>query len=237
MYAIRSYYAPGTFQHSLQVANLAEEVIQVIGGNPRLVRAGALYHDVGKIEMPIYFIENQVTGFNPHSELTYEESAAIITSHVIRGIKKAKKSRIPDQIIDFIRTHHGTRKTEYFYQLQKRDYPDEEIDESVFTYHGPIPFNKETCVLVITSYSIHYTKLYENYKCKLYSICSQCIILETKPMEKAFFSQMECFLLAKPLKAFFRPISFRHLKMNSVITSYSIHYTKLYDSICFSLFW
>lgn len=141
--------APGTFQHSLQVANLAEEVIQVIGGNPRLVRAGALYHDIGKIEMPIYFIENQVTGFNPHSELTYEESAAIITSHVIRGIKKAKKSRIPDQIIDFIRTHHGTRKTEYFYQLQKRDNPDEEIDESVFTYHGPIPFNKETCVLMM----------------------------------------------------------------------------------------
>lgn len=141
--------APGTFQHSLQVANLAEEVIQVIGGNPRLVRAGALYHDVGKIEMPIYFIENQVTGFNPHSELTYEESAAIITSHVIRGIKKAKKSRIPDQIIDFIRTHHGTRKTEYFYQLHKRDNPDEEIDESVFTYHGPIPFNKETCVLMM----------------------------------------------------------------------------------------
>ncbi|HBZ66429.1 MAG TPA: hypothetical protein DEO70_06290 [Bacteroidales bacterium] len=141
--------APGTFQHSLQVANLAEEVIQVIGGNPQLVRAGALYHDVGKMEMPIYFIENQVTGFNPHSELTYEESAAIITSHVIRGIKKAKKSHIPDQVIDFIRTHHGTRKTEYFYQLQKRDYPDEEIDESVFTYHGPIPFNKETCVLMM----------------------------------------------------------------------------------------
>lgn len=141
--------APGTFQHSLQVANLAEEVIQEIGGNPLLVRAGALYHDIGKLEMPIYFIENQTTGFNPHSELTYEESASIITSHVIKGIEKARKWNIPDQITDFIRTHHGTRKTEYFFQLQKRDFPGEEIDESVFTYRGPIPFNKETCVLMM----------------------------------------------------------------------------------------
>lgn len=141
--------APGTFQHSLQVANLAEEVIREIGGNPLLVRAGALYHDIGKMEMPIYFIENQVTGFNPHSELTYEESASIITSHVIRGIEKARKTNIPDQIIDFIRTHHGTRKTEYFYQLQKRDFPDEEFDEKVFSYRGPIPYNRETCVLMM----------------------------------------------------------------------------------------
>lgn len=141
--------APGTFQHSLQVANLAEEVIREIGGNPLLVRAGALYHDIGKMEMPVYFIENQITGFNPHSELTYEESASIITSHVIRGIEKARKMNIPDQIIDFIRTHHGTRKTEFFYQLQKRDFPDESFDESVFTYRGPIPFNRETCVLMM----------------------------------------------------------------------------------------
>ncbi|PKP19624.1 MAG: phosphohydrolase, partial [Bacteroidetes bacterium HGW-Bacteroidetes-22] len=107
------------------------------------------YHDIGKMDMPMYFVENQTSGINPHDELSYEESARIIVIHVIKGIEKAKKHKLPEILVDFIRTHHGTRKTEYFYQLQKRDYPDEEIDESVFTYHGPIPFNKETCVLMM----------------------------------------------------------------------------------------
>lgn len=141
--------APGTFQHSLQVANLAEEAIYKIGGNALLVRTGALYHDIGKTEMPIYFIENQVTGVNPHEELSFEESASIIINHVIRGIEIAKENNIPEVVIDFIRTHHGTTITSYFYRSFKKNYPDEEIDESKFRYPGPIPYSKETAVLMM----------------------------------------------------------------------------------------
>lgn len=145
-----SMKAPGTFQHSLQVSNMAEEAIYEIGGNNLLVRTGALYHDIGKMDNPLYFVENQTTGINPHEELTYEESARIIISHVIKGIEKAKKNKLPEQIIDFIRTHHGTRKAQYFYALEKKNAVEGEIiDESIFTYHGPIPFSKETSVLMI----------------------------------------------------------------------------------------
>lgn len=144
-----SMKAPGTFQHSLQVANLAEECIYVIGGDVMLTRTGALYHDIGKMDNPIYFIENQITGVNPHDELTFEESAGIIIDHVILGIEKAKKAKLPDQIIDFIRTHHGTRKVEYFYIMHQKDNPDEVIDEKQFTYPGPIPFSKETSVVMM----------------------------------------------------------------------------------------
>jgi cyclic-di-AMP phosphodiesterase PgpH len=141
--------APGSFQHSMQMANLAEEAVYEIGGNPLLVRTGAMYHDIGKINEPLFFIENQTTGLNPHDELTYEESAAIIIDHVISGVEKAKQYKLPEQIIDFIRTHHGTRKTEYFYNLAKKANPAEEIDPKVFTYHGPEPFSKETAVLMM----------------------------------------------------------------------------------------
>lgn len=112
--------APGTFQHSMQVANLAEEAIRKIGGNSLLTRAGALYHDIGKAEMPIYFIENQAGGINPHDEMSFEESASIIISHVLTGIQKAKAAKLPDQVIDFIRTHHGTTNTTYFLALYKK---------------------------------------------------------------------------------------------------------------------
>ncbi len=141
--------APGTFQHSIQVANLAEEAIYEIGGNALLVRVGALYHDIGKMNNALYFVENQSTGVNPHDELTYEESANIIISHVLDGIEMAKKNNLPEEIIDFIRTHHGTRKVEYFYIKQKKDFPDEEVDEKTFSYHGPIPFSRETAVLMM----------------------------------------------------------------------------------------
>ncbi|MBI9038724.1 MAG: HDIG domain-containing protein [Bacteroidales bacterium] len=145
-----SMKAPGTFQHSLQVSNLAEEAIYEIGGNNLLVRTGALYHDIGKMDNPLYFVENQTTGINPHDELTNEESARIIIGHVIKGIEKAKKNKLPEQIIDFIRTHHGTRKAQYFYALEKNNTIEGEIiDESIFTYHGPIPFSKETSVLMM----------------------------------------------------------------------------------------
>ncbi|MBU1717517.1 MAG: HDIG domain-containing protein, partial [Bacteroidetes bacterium] len=141
--------APGTFQHSLQVANLAEEAIYEIGGNTLLARTGALYHDVGKMDMPLYFIENQNTGINPHDEVSFDESARIIISHVERGIEKAKKHNLPDAIIDFIRTHHGTTKVQYFYQSYLNDFPEGEIDETQFIYNGPIPFSKETAVVMM----------------------------------------------------------------------------------------
>lgn len=141
--------APGTFQHSLQVANLAEEAIYTIGGNALLVRTGALFHDIGKIENPLFFIENQSGGINPHDELSYEDSASIIIEHIIRGIELAKKNNLPEQIIDFIRTHHGTTYTGYFYRSFKKDFPEEKIDEEKFRYPGPIPFSKETAVLMM----------------------------------------------------------------------------------------
>ena len=144
-----SIQAPATLQHSLQVANLAEEAINAIGGNSLLVRAGALYHDIGKMDMPLYFTENQGNGVNAHEELTSEESASIIISHVIKGIELAKKHNIPERIIDFIRSHHGTRSTQYFYMQYIKNNPEENVDESIFRYHGPIPFSKETAVLMM----------------------------------------------------------------------------------------
>ena len=141
--------APGTFQHSLQVANLAEEAIYTIGGNPLLVRTGALFHDIGKMENPLFFIENQMGGINPHQDLSYEDSAFIIIEHVIKGVEIAKKNNLPEQIIDFIRTHHGTTYTGYFYRSFKNEFPGEKIDEEKFRYPGPIPFSKETAVLMM----------------------------------------------------------------------------------------
>ena len=141
--------APGTFQHSMQVANLASEALYEIGGDALLARTGALYHDIGKMENPLYFVENQVSGYNPHDELTYEESARIIIGHVINGIEMARKARLPEQIIDFIRTHHGDRRVEYFYRLEKKLNPGMEVDQSEFTYHGPIPFSRETAVVMM----------------------------------------------------------------------------------------
>lgn len=144
-----SIKAPGTFQHSLQVANLAEAAIFKIGGNALLMRVGALYHDIGKMEMPLYFIENQTTQVNPHDELAFEESASIIISHVIKGIEKAKKNNVPDLVIDFIRTHHGTSLVQYFYESFLKNYPDKIVDENMFHYPGPKPYSKETAVLMM----------------------------------------------------------------------------------------
>ncbi len=144
-----SIKAPGTFQHSLQVANLASEVLYEIGGDALLARTGALYHDVGKMKNPLYFVENQASGYNPHDELSYEESAKIIIGHVLSGIEMARKARLPEQIIDFIRTHHGTRRVEYFYRLKRKLNPGMEVDQSEFTYHGPPPFSKETAVVMM----------------------------------------------------------------------------------------
>ncbi|MRT93278.1 HD family phosphohydrolase [Ancylomarina sp. 16SWW S1-10-2] len=141
--------APGTFQHSLTVANLAEAAINEIGGNPLLVRTGALYHDIGKMKNPVYFIENQMSNRNPHDNLEFDKSAQIITDHVKYGIQIAKKYKLPQQIIDFIETHHGSGRVQYFYTSFKNKFPDKEIDEEKFTYPGPDPFSKETAVLMM----------------------------------------------------------------------------------------
>ena len=141
--------APGTFQHSIQVANLCEEVLFEIGGDSQLARTGALYHDVGKIKNPMYFTENQHGAYSPHNDLSNIESAEIIISHVTDGIELAHKNHIPERIIDFIRTHHGTRRTDYFYINEQKAHPDEEIDPTPFTYHGPAPFSRETAVLMM----------------------------------------------------------------------------------------
>jgi len=144
-----SYKAPGTFQHSLQVANLAEAAIFEIGGNALLVRAGALYHDIGKMESPQFFIENQQKSANPHDDLPYEESAKIIIRHVYAGIEIATRNRLPKEIIDFIRTHHGNTRVDYFYQSFLKNYPEADVNENVFKYPGPIPFSKETAVMML----------------------------------------------------------------------------------------
>lgn len=141
--------APGTFQHSIQVANLCEEVLYEIGGDTQLARTGALYHDIGKMQNPMYFTENQHGAYSPHNDLSNTESAEIIISHVTDGIELAHKHHVPERIIDFIRTHHGTRRTEYFYINEQKAHPDEEIDPAPFTYHGPAPFSRETAVLMM----------------------------------------------------------------------------------------
>lgn len=141
--------APGSFQHSLQVGNLAQEAVYKIGGNPLLVRAGAMYHDIGKTISPIFFTENQNTGFNPHANLDHEKSAHSIIQHIEKGVKIARRHKIPEQIIDFIRTHQGTTKAKFFYNSYKNEHPDEEVDISKFTYPGPTPFTKETAILMM----------------------------------------------------------------------------------------
>ena len=141
--------APGTFQHSMQVANLAEAAANEIGANSMLVRTGALYHDVGKMVNPMYFTENQTTEVNPHHELSPRDSAKIIIDHVIKGVEIAKKYNLPDRIIDFIRTHHGTSTTYYFLMKEKEMNPDMEVDLKKFQYPGPNPFSKETAILMM----------------------------------------------------------------------------------------
>lgn len=141
--------APGTFQHSVQVANIAEDMINEIGGDSLLARVGALYHDIGKMYAPLYFTENQTSGFNPHAELESENSASIIIAHVRNGVEMAKKYHLPEGVIDFIRTHHGTTKTGYFYNRYIIEHPDEPVDEALFAYNGPKPYSRETAVVML----------------------------------------------------------------------------------------
>jgi putative nucleotidyltransferase with HDIG domain len=143
-----SEVAPGTFQHSIQVGNLAAEIANKIGAKSQLVRTGALYHDIGKTTNPIYFTENQ-SSYNPHDGLTYVESAQMIISHVTEGLKLADKYNLPDIIASFISTHHGQGKAKYFYVKQKNEFPDEPVDDLLFTYPGPNPTTKEQAILMM----------------------------------------------------------------------------------------
>lgn len=143
-----SEVAPGTFQHSLQMANLAAAAANKIGGKSQLVRTGALYHDIGKMVKPAFFTENQ-SGVNPHKSLSYEQSAQVIISHITDGLKLAEKHNLPKVIKDFISTHHGRGLTKYFYISYKNEHPDEEVDQEKFRYPGPNPFTKEQAVLMM----------------------------------------------------------------------------------------
>jgi len=144
-----SEVAPGTFQHCIQVGNLAAEIARKIGGNPQLVRTGALYHDIGKMQNPIYFTENQSGGISPHDQLTCIDSAQMIISHVTEGLKLADQYNLPVQIRDFIATHHGLGKAKYFYIKYKNEHPDKPVDDLLFTYPGPNPFTKEQAILMM----------------------------------------------------------------------------------------
>ncbi|MBP5536692.1 MAG: HDIG domain-containing protein [Bacteroidales bacterium] len=141
--------APGTFQHSMQVANICEDLLGEIGGNALLARVGALYHDIGKINAPLYFTENQNTDYNPHADLTNQESAHVITQHVRDGVELARRYHLPACVTDFIRTHHGTTYTGYFYAKQRQESGGLDFDTEAFRYPGPRPFSRETAVVML----------------------------------------------------------------------------------------
>lgn len=142
--------APGTFQHSLQVANITEAVLNRIGGNSLQAKVGALFHDVGKMEHPFYFIENLADHANPHDQLNYSESAEMIIRHVSDGVALAQEHNLPAEVIDYIRTHHGTTRVEFFYRMQVESHPDDEVDPAAFSYPGPLPYTREMAVLMIS---------------------------------------------------------------------------------------
>ena len=140
---------PGTFQHSLQVSMLGVAAATKVNANPQLIRTGALYHDLGKMKNPQFFVENKVEGYDPHENLSLEQSARIITSHVPEGVKTAGKHNLPQALVKFIKTHHGAGKAKYFYNSFRNQFPDAEIDEEAFAYAGDNPDTKETAILMM----------------------------------------------------------------------------------------
>jgi hypothetical protein len=155
--------APGSFQHSLQVANLAEEAARITGANRLLVRAGALYHDIGKVANPEYYIENIKSGESPHEKLNPKDSAKVILNHVKNGVVLAKNFKVPVQIIDFIRTHHGTSVAYYFYKKYSDQQPWDTSSEKEFIYPGPRPFSKETAIVMMADAVEASSRSLENY--------------------------------------------------------------------------
>lgn len=141
--------APGTFQHSIQVANITEAVLNRIGGNSLQAKVSALFHDIGKMKQPMCYIENLGDHASPHDNLSHLESAAIIIRHVTEGVRLAQEHSLPKEVIDYIRTHHGTTRVEFFYRKHMEEHPDEAVDPALFSYPGPIPFTREMAVLMI----------------------------------------------------------------------------------------
>jgi cyclic-di-AMP phosphodiesterase PgpH len=200
-----AYKAPGTFQHSLQVANLAEEAIYSIGGNVLMVRAAAMYHDIGKINNPKYFIENQAGNDNPHESLSPEKSAEIIINHVRDGVDLAIEHQLPEVIVNFIRSHHGTTTVDYFYHSHLKTLTDGNADKEHFQYPGPIPSSKEEAVLMMAdsveaasrSLKVHDTasihKLVEDiieYKIKQNQLINSDITMKDISTIKQIFKRM-----------------------------------------------
>jgi putative nucleotidyltransferase with HDIG domain len=140
--------APGTFQHTLQVSILAAKAGEKVGADTQLIRTGTLYHDIGKMNNPAFFTENQ-NGFNPHEKLSFEQSAQIIISHVTDGVRMAEKAGLPRAIIDFISMHHGRGMTKFFYNSFRNEFPDKPVNKAAFTYPGPNPSTKETAILMM----------------------------------------------------------------------------------------
>jgi cyclic-di-AMP phosphodiesterase PgpH len=145
-----SVRAPGTFQHSLQVANITEAVLNRIGGNSLQAKVGALFHDIGKMLHPFYFIENLADHANPHDNINYSESAEVIIRHVSDGVALAHEYNLPAEVIDYIRTHHGTTRVEFFYRMQVESHPDDDVNPAAFSYPGPLPYTREMAVLMIS---------------------------------------------------------------------------------------
>ncbi len=179
--------APGTFHHSLNVANIAEAAANEVGANSMLVRVGALYHDIGKMYDPTFFTENQKNGMNPHDQLTPHESAKVIINHTIKGIEFAKKNNLPDRVIDFIRTHHGTSSVYYFYMKAKEENPDVDIKD--FQYPGPTPFSKETAILMMSDSVEAASKSLQNPTSTLIDTFVEKII--NKQMDEGQFSNAD----------------------------------------------
>jgi len=145
-----SVEAPGTFQHSIMLANITESIAREIGANELLTKVGSLYHDIGKLENPKYFIENQGDGENPHESLSFEKSANIIIAHVKDGVRLARKNGLPKEVQGFIETHHGTSRVEFFYRSQLNNDKSQDVDESLFRYPGPKPTSKEMAILMMS---------------------------------------------------------------------------------------
>ena len=141
--------APGTFQHSMQVSNLAAEAAKTVGANALLVRTGALYHDIGKMTEPHYFVENQTGYENPLLKMDPRDAAQVVISHVSEGEKLARKSHLPEVVINFITTHHGTSLVRYFYNTYCNAHPNEQVDEAIFRYPGAKPSTKEAAILMM----------------------------------------------------------------------------------------
>jgi putative nucleotidyltransferase with HDIG domain len=224
-----SEIAPGTFQHSITVGNLAAEIANRIGADSLLVRTGALYHDIGKILNPVFFTENQA-GVNPHNNMRCEESAKIIISHVSDGVKLAEKYDLPNIIKDFILTHHGKSMAKYFYIKYKNEHPDEDVDASLFEYPGPNPFTREQAILMMADTAEAASRSLDEYTEE--SISNMVNKLIDEKVAAGYFKECPITfrdisvakqMLTERLKAIYHTrIQYPELKKNSIPDTFSV---------------